>query len=601
MRAIRRQRPSCARGLAGATAALLALAPCAAYASSEPEPNAPPAAAAAEPDAPAGPPDAYSRGTPRGTMRGFFTATRARNYERAAKHLDLRGLPPDARDTGPELARWLKVVLDQTIWVDLAFLSNSNAGVLDDDLPAWQERLGEIDMPQGRETLLLQRVPREGDLVRIWKISSATVARIPDLYAAHEPVWLEEWLPAFFFEHSALDVPYWKWLGLGALLLGAWLVAVMIAGTTTHVLGSIITRRSQAIDMRIVDLVSGPVRLAWTVVVFMFAQRPLGLPIGFASRLSAIQNVLLVAAFAWLVFRLIDLGALALRIRAERRSNQGLIPALLPLSRFAKILIVLFGTLGVLGTLGVNITAAMAGLGVGGIAIALAAQKSLENLFGGLSLFIDRPVKVGDYFRYGQETGTVEEIGLRSTRIRTRDRTVVTIPNGEFSNLQLENFAVRDMMRLHTIIGVRYETTSDQLRYVLARLREILLAHPRITEDPARVRFVGFGAYSLDLEVFAYVDTTDWSEFLSVREDIFLRFMDAIKESGTGFAFPSTTTYLGRDDGMDEEKIREIEARVNAWRAKGELPFPAFPHSVEESERDSLDWPPSGSPDAAKR
>ena len=245
-----------------------------------------------------------------------------------------------------------------------------------------------------------------------------------------------------------------------------------------------------------------------------------------------------------------------------------------------------------------SLAAAVAGLGVGGIAVALAAQRSLENLFGGVTLFADRPVQVGDFFRYGTDVGTVEEIGLRSTRVRTLDRTVVTIPNAEFSNLRLENFAKRDRMRLWTMLGVRYETTPDQLRYLLARLREILLAHPRVTDDPARVRFVGFGAYSLDLEVFAYVDTDDWSELLGIREHIYLQFMDAVREAGTGFAFPSSTTYVARDDGLDADEMRQAEARVAAWREKGELPFPNFPDAHRREVWNSGQWPPPGSPGA---
>jgi MscS family membrane protein len=289
-------------------------------------------------------------------------------------------------------------------------------------------------------------------------------------------------------------------------------------------------------------------------------------------------------------------ATLGLRARAERHGNLGLLPALLPLQRFAKVTIVAFGLLLVLRALGVNITAALAGVGVGGIAIAFAAQKSIENLFGGVTLFADRPVQVGDFCRYSGQVGTIEEIGLRSTRVRTLDRTLVTIPNAEFSNLALENFAKRDRMRLFTMIGVRYETTPEQLRFLLARLREILLAHPRVTDDPARVRFVGFGAYSLDLEVFAYVDTSDWGEFLEIREDIYLHFMDAVKEAGSGFAFPSSTTYFGRDEGLDPEDKSRAEARVAEWREKGVLPFPHFPTEVRDQIENTLAWPPPGSP-----
>ena len=127
-------------------------------------------------------------------------------------------------------------------------------------------------------------------------------------------------------------------------------------------------------------------------------------------------------------------------------------------------------------------------------------------------------------------------------------------------------------------------------------MREILIAHPKITEEPARVRFVGFGAYSLDLELFAYVDTEDWNEFLAIREDIYLRLMDVVREAGSSFAFPSSVTYFGRDEGLDDEEVRRAEAEVDAWREHGELPFPNIPPATRDRLMDTLPWPPPGSP-----
>jgi MscS family membrane protein len=545
---------------------------------------------------PMGPPDPFNRGTPRGSMYGFLAAARKGNYERAAEYLDLRRLPPEDQEHGPQIARQLKAVLGQTLWVDFTTLNDRNEGFADDGLPAWQDRLGEIETREGLVTLLLQRVPREGDGVRIWKISSVTVAYTAELYEEFGPSWLEAWLPPVFFEVHFLGLELWQWLGLVVLAIAGWLISLILAGTIIRVLGHLFTLRGRALDEQTVRVVRGPVRLALAVLVFAFGRRYLALDLPVQEPLGVLERLLWVVSAAWLVFRFIDIAVLGFRIRAERRGNLGLVPALAPLQRFAKVLIVAIGVLAVLGTLGVNITAAVAGLGVGGIAIALAAQKSIENLFGGINLFADRPVRVGDFFRYGDQVGTVEEIGLWSTRVRTLDRTVVTIPNAEFSNLRLENFARRDRMRLWTMIGVRYETTPDQLRYVLARLRQILLAHPRVTDDPARARFVGYGAYSFDLEVFAYVDTSDWSEFLGIREDIYLLFNDAIKEAGTSFAFPSSTTYVGRDDGLNAEQQQQAEERVAAWRDRGELPFPNFPDELRREVRNSLDWPPAGSP-----
>jgi MscS family membrane protein len=548
-------------------------------------------------DKPMGPPDPHNRGTPRGTMYGYIVACRKGDFELAARYLDLRRLPPDQQAQGPQLARDFKTVLDQLLWVDFATLSNSNDGHADDGLPAWQDRLGEVETREGLVQLLLQRVPREEDDVRIWKLSSSTVAQIPELHAEFGPVWLETWLPAVVFDVHVLELALWQWGALILLALGTWLVSLAVAGTTIRLLGATVARKARQLDERIVRLVQGPARLTITVLLFSSGRVALGLPIAAHEWLRGLETLLFVAALTWLVLRLIDLGALALRQRMEIREQRGMIPVLVPTQRFTKAVVVAVALLSVLGTLGVNVTAAVAGLGVGGIALALAAQKTIENLFGGITLFADQPVQVGDFFRYGDQVGTVEEIGLRSTRVRTLDRTVVSIPNGEFSNLHLENFAKRDRMRLWTMIGLRYETTPEQLRYVLARLRQLLLAHPRITDDPARVRLVSFGAYSLDLEVFAYADTSDWSEFLAIREDVYLRFMDAINEAGTGFAFPSHTAYVGRDSGLNEAKTAEAEARVAAWRQQGELPFPQFPQEFRREMENTLDWPPSGSPD----
>ena len=222
--------------------------------------------------------------------------------------------------------------------------------------------------------------------------------------------------------------------------------------------------------------------------------------------------------------------------------------------------------------LGLPVYGIVAGLGVGGLAIALAAQPTMENLIGGLSLFADKPIRVGDVCRYGSEEGTVEAIGIRSTRIRGRDRTLTTMPNAVLSKMPLVSLSQRDQMLIKSVIGVRYETSPDQLRYLLVRIREALLSHPKIQADSVRIRFVDFGASSLDIELFAYVKTTKRAEFLSVREELFLRVMDIVNESGTGFAFPSQTLYFGRDSGLDPKKTEKAEAQMRQWQDRGHLP-----------------------------
>jgi len=215
---------------------------------------------------------------------------------------------------------------------------------------------------------------------------------------------------------------------------------------------------------------------------------------------------------------------------------------------------------------GVNVTAGLAALGVGGLAIALGAQKLFENLIGSLTLLADRPVRIGDFCRFGQTLGTVEEIGIRSTRIRTLDRTVLTVPNGEFATLHIENYSQRDRFWFHPILNLRYETGTDQMRYVLQELRAMLGEHPKVDKNSMRVRMIGLAAYSLDIEIFAYIYAWDYASFLEIQEELLLSCMEVVEKSGTGFAFPSRTLYLGRDSGLNEARTLEAEEAIRRQR-----------------------------------
>ena len=248
-----------------------------------------------------------------------------------------------------------------------------------------------------------------------------------------------------------------------------------------------------------------------------------------------------------------------------------------------------------LHSFGVNVIAVLAGLGVGGIAVALAAQKTLENFIGGITLYADQPVRVGEFCRFGGTVGTVEEVGLRSTRVRTLDRTVVTIPNAEFSNLQIENFARRDQIWYHPMIRLRSETTPDQIRYVLVEVHRLLYAHPKVDSASARIRFVGFGSSSLDLEVFSYVTVTDYGEYLEVAEDLNLRIMDIVAASGASLALPAQTTYLEEGRGLDLDRAQAAKAQVQAWRAQRELWLPRFPREKIAEIENTLEYPADGS------
>ncbi|SBT03514.1 conserved membrane hypothetical protein [Candidatus Accumulibacter aalborgensis] len=316
--------------------------------------------------------------------------------------------------------------------------------------------------------------------------------------------------------------------------------------------------------------------LAATPAVAYLALAQINLTGSVGSAIELAATALLFLAGAWVAWRLAPVVAEAIIAS----------PSVPPESIDAHVIRVGARLLGIFGgmallamgadRLGVPVYGVVAGLGVGGLAIALAARPSVENLIGGMSLFADKPIRVGDFCRYGDMQGTVEAIGLRSSRIRGPDRTVTTIPNAAMARMPIVNLTQRDRMLLKAVIGLRCETTPENLRYVLVRLRELLRSHPRVHPEPARARFIGLGTSSLDIEVFAYVMTRDSAEFLGIQEDILLRIMDVVEESGAAFAFPSQTLYLGRDHAPDDTKSQAAEAVVRKWREEGALPFPDF-------------------------
>ncbi len=487
------------------------------------------------PPPPKGPEDALGRGTPRSAAGGFLEAARAGDHAKAAEYLDLRRIPATRReDEGPELAKQLKAVLDKTLWVDLDDLSDDPDGNTGDGLPPRIDRLGSLETREGVADIKLARVPRE-DGQSIWKISADTVRQVPALHAEFGLPSFAAQLPPVLLETRFLDIALWQWAGFAIVLLLAaasgWLFAIVLRRLVLALAGG--ARRSTA---RLLEATSGPMWFVLTLLVFQTGLPLVGLPLRAQQILTTIVGTLWVVAGTWVGLGSVE--AVAQRV-VRRLTERGQLSAtaLVPMGRrMARFVVYAIGGLFVLRSFGVNVTALVAGLGVGGLAVALAAQKTLENLFGGITIIADAPVRVGDPCRFGEKQGVVEEIGLRSTRIRTPERTVIAVPNAEFATLQLENFARRDRFLLATRLGLRSDTTPDQLRHLLREIKTLLVAHPLIDPDPARARLVGFGVSSLELEIHAYVRTSDPEQFYAVREELLLQVMDALVQAGSTLA-----------------------------------------------------------------
>lgn len=538
------------------------------------------------------PEDEFGRGSPRSTVKGYLAASREGDYQKAANYLDLRRIQGD----GSALARQLRTVLSRTMWVDVEALSPEHEGKKNDDQPANRDRLGTIDTQAGKVDVLLQLVPRE-DGVTIWKFAGATVAQVPELYKEFGYGVLERFLPKIFFDIQFLDIALWQWIGILVFVLFAAIGSWILTLVAVRALETLVSRTKTDIDDKLRAGAAGPVRLALAALIFRAGLVPLGLGVEAMKILSALLSALFIVAVAWLLLRVTDVLSAWVKEELIERGQVGATALVPPGRKFVKAIVVIIALVAILSNFGFNVAALLAGLGVGGIAVALAAQKTIENLFGGLILYADRPVRVGDFCRFGDKMGTVEEIGIRSTRVRTLDHTVITVPNATFSNMELDNITARERIRLLAVITVRYETTPDQLRYILVEIRKLLYAHERILPDTPRVRFINFGAFSLDIEVLAYANTVDWSEFLGIREDIFLRIMDIIEASGSGFAFPSQTVYMGKDDGLNAERIREISEEVQRWRESKEIYLPNFPADKIAKLKGTLTYPPEGSPE----
>ena len=322
-------------------------------------------------------------------------------------------------------------------------------------------------------------------------------------------------------------------------LVGAVIAGRILARVIKPVIARITSRTDATWDDAVGDRLASPLALVIAVLLFRAVLPWIALDPRAVGIVRTACTLVTTAGVLWAGFRSIDLGFGILAQRpwaADRPASRSLLAIT---ARFTKVVIVLLGGIIVLSQLGVSVASLLAGLGIGGLAIALAAQKTVENLFGTLSIGVDQPMREGDAVKLGETLGTVERIGLRSTRIRTPERTVITIPNGQLANERIESFAVRDRIRLAFVFGLVYGTTAAQLRAVLADLEAVLRTHPKIWPDEVTVRLQKFGATSLDVEVLAWFQTTELAEFRTLRQDVLLAFMEVVARHGSALAVPS--------------------------------------------------------------
>jgi MscS family membrane protein len=485
----------------------------------------------AQTPAPATPPpvltDRLGRTTPQDAVVQFLEACHAHDYTRAIKFLDLRKMSTAQRaKDGPPLAHQLEDLLDDTPF-ELSVLSRDPEGDRADGLPGTIEHLATFQVNGQPLDLQLERVELRNGL-RVWLVSAASVELIPKAHQVVAETPFEMKLPQKLVTMELFETPIWRWIALLLMAAALWFAAGVVARTVLAVVRPLVAA----------PRLRGPIRLGLTVVglrVAMEFASPAVLARTFLERGLALIFALSVA---WACSVVLDFAADRWRSNLDPRL-QAVSYSVLPLGKqVLNLSLFLIAILGVVSGWGFNISAILAGLGVGGLAIALAAQKTVENLFGGISVIGDRPVLVGDVCRFGDRTGTIMHIGLRSTRIRTADRTIISVPNAQFSSMELENISGRDKIFFHPTLNLRRDTTSDQLLEVLSSFNKILADDSRLEVGKVPVRFVGVGPYSLDVEVAVYVKTSDADEFLALQQDLLLKLLQAVEKAGTALAVP---------------------------------------------------------------
>ena len=508
------------------------------------------------------PPD---RSSPRATLTAFLDSIdqawelyqagdpqTAERFRVARECLDLSQIPPLVfHEVSAETALILKDVLDR---IELP---------ADDEIPdaAAVSELGISRWTIPHTEIALVRI-LEGDSEGEWLFSARAVARAEEYFnkVRHLPYQpgktgghveeLRSGTDAFLLMKLVEVMPSWFQTEIGGMFVWQWFgLAFLVALMALAVLAAAwISRRWRG--SRLPGHFWASVLVPMTMIAIPFAGRFLirrifQLPGAPALTVRLVFSIVGYIGLAWLVAVVLTrIGEMTVNLafRDARPLKKQLVRVVF---RVVTIVVVTGVTLKAMQLLGVPVAGLIAGLGVGGLAIALAAQGTLENFIGGVILYADQPVKVGDICNFGSRRGTVEDVGLRSVKIRTLDRTIVTVPNADFAKLHLENLTERDLVLLREKLCLRYETTREQLQGVMAELESMLKEHERIAEERLRVRFNGFGEFFLEIELYAYVMTTEWPEFLEIREDILLKVMEIVERSGTRLALPTEIHYEG--------------------------------------------------------
>ena len=477
--------------------------------------------------------DPLGRSTPRGTIVEFTRAVDRDDVTTAALYLQL---DESQKTNAAALANSLKTLIDREMREGIARISDAATGDLEDGLPADREHIGPLVIGSTRSYIVLVHVtdPANGP---IWLVSSETLHLVPLIARAAGQTWIERTLPASLLKRELFGLSLAHWCVLLVLLVGSFAVLVGIALVTRLIAHTLVREPLRRRDWDAWFAATRWPAIIVTALLIQFIVVPeLGFPLTFRVGYARVGKVVLVFALAWLLKGVLTLGfahARGLVRGKDRASTQSL---MLLTERMLKALLAVVAIVALLVLLGVDSKTALAGLGIVGVALALGAQKTVENLLGGIFLLSDKALAVGDYCTIGNQSGTVEDVTLRSVRLRTTQQSLVSLPAGSLAQAGIENFATRHKLLALTTLRLRYGTDVGQLRRILENIRALLGRQARIEQQTAYVQLVNFGMDAIELELFAYLQTADGEEFRAWREELLLDIATIVEDAGSALA-----------------------------------------------------------------
>jgi MscS family membrane protein len=511
-----------------------------------PPAQTPPAAAS---DAPQAPKDALGRDTPRGTVLGFLNSARRGDDDIARQYLDSGRTPTASAIT---LSRQLFTVLDARLRARLNQLSDQPEGSRSNPLKPDQEVVDLIDSSTGNLEIVVERVTR-GNNPPVWLFSQATLQAIPALSEEITLGWRDRPLIRFMTGTRIGGVRMFEWV---AVLLGLPFFYLLTALLNKILTPLIPARAPVCQETELFDgaVLPTPVRLLILAIGIRWSMSSLPIPLLARQFWSNLAGVFTVVGVVWLLMLVNGEIERGIHRRYPQANMTAFTTLVRVLRRMVDILLIFAGVLTVVRHFGIDPTPALAGLGVGGIAVALAAQKTLENVIAGASLIVDQAVRLGDFLKMGDVQGTVDHIGLRSTRIRTLDRTIVTVPNSQLASTSLETLSARDKFWFHPVVSVRHETTPKQLREVVDGIRRLLDQHPSIDQESVRCGSSAWGVFAQHRRVRRRARGR-LERLLEIQEQLLFNVTEIVEAAGTQIAYRGQTIYLANQ--RDPEELAE--------------------------------------------